>query len=46
MHTMSETPNIVTILAYVIVLIPGMYFAYRLLREVFYYFRHDDEDIL
>jgi hypothetical protein len=43
---MSESQSIITVLAYVIGLIPGMYFAYRLLREVFYYFKHDDEDIL
>lgn len=43
--SMSE-PNGLTIIAYIIGLIPGAYFFYRLVREVIYYFQRNDEDVL
>lgn len=44
---MSETAsNGFTLIAFLIGLLPGIYFAYRIIREVVYYFTGNDEDIL
>jgi hypothetical protein len=42
---MSES-NGLSILVFLLGLIPGAYFFYRLVREVIYYLKRDDEDIL
>lgn len=41
---MSEA-NTISLIAYILGLLPGMYFAYKLIREVIYYLKRDDEDI-
>jgi hypothetical protein len=43
---MSETPSLLTVIAFVIGLIPGLYFAYMLLRGLYIYLISNDEDIL
>lgn len=45
--SMSETANnVLLFIAFIIGMIPGAYFFYRLVREVIYYLTQDDEDIL
>ena len=43
---MSETVNTMQVLSYLVAIIPSVYFLYRIVREVIYYFKRDDEDIL
>jgi len=42
---MSETSNI-SLIAYILGLLPGMYFSYKLIRALIYYLKRDDEDII
>jgi len=41
---LSEETSLIHLLAYVIGLIPGAYFTYRLLVELYYYLARRDED--
>ncbi len=43
---MSESISTVQVFAYLVALIPSVYFLYRIVREVIYYFNRDDSDIL
>jgi hypothetical protein len=43
---MSESVSTVQVFAYLIAIIPSVYFLYRIVREVIYYIKRDDSDIL
>jgi hypothetical protein len=43
---MSQSVSTVQIFAYLIAIIPSVYFLYRIVREVIYYINRDDSDIL
>jgi hypothetical protein len=43
---MSEQVSTIELLAYVIGIIPSIYFAYRLLVELYHYLNKKDEDFL
>ncbi len=43
---MSESISTVQVFAYMVALIPSVYFLYRIVREIIYYFSRDDSDIL
>ena len=43
---MSESISTVRLFAYLVAIIPSVYFLYRIVREVIYYFNRDDSDIL
>jgi len=43
---MIESVGIVQIFAYLVAMIPSVYFLYRIVREVIYYFNRDDSDII
>ncbi len=43
---MSQSVSTVQIFAYLVALIPSVYFLYRIVREVIYYIKRDDSDIL
>ncbi len=38
--------NELQIVAYIVTIIPSMYFLYRILREAYYYLNRDDSDVL
>jgi hypothetical protein len=38
--------NELQIVAYIITIIPSVYFLYRILREAYYYLNRDDSDVL
>ncbi len=44
--TMSESVSTMQIFAYLVAIIPSVYFLYRIVREVIYYINRDDSDIL
>jgi len=43
---MSESISTVQVFAYLVAIIPSGYFLYRIVREVIYYIKRDDSDIL
>ena len=43
---MSESVSTVQVFAYLVAIIPSVYFLYRIVRELIYYFNRDDSDIL
>lgn len=43
---MSEQVSLVQQIAYIIGMIPGIYFAYRLLVELYHYLTKKDDDFL
>jgi hypothetical protein len=43
---MSESVSTVQVFAYLVAIIPSVYFLYRIVREVIYYIKRDDSDIL
>ncbi len=43
---MSESVGTVYLFAYLVAVIPSVYFLYRIVREVIYYINRDDSDIL
>jgi hypothetical protein len=43
---MSESISTVQVFAYLIAIIPSVYFLYKIVREVIYYINRDDSDIL
>lgn len=43
---MSEQASTLELIAFFIGMIPGAYFAYRLLVEVYHYFTKKDDDFL
>jgi hypothetical protein len=43
---MSESVNTVQIFAYLVAIIPSVYFLYKIVREIIYYINRDDSDIL
>jgi len=43
---MSESVSTVQVFAYLVAIIPSVYFLYRIVRELIYYFKRDDSDIL
>jgi len=43
---MSEQITTIELIAYIIGMIPGAYFAYRLLVELYHYLTKKDEDFL
>ncbi len=43
---MSEQASTLQIVAYVVGMIPSVYFAYRLLVEAYHYFTKKDDDFL
>jgi len=43
---MSEQVSTVQLIAYVVGIIPSIYFAYRLLVELYHYITKKDEDFL
>ena len=43
---MSEQASTLQIVAYVVGMIPGVYFAYRLLVEAYHYLTKKDDDFL
>ena len=43
---MSESVSTVQVFAYLVAIIPSIYFLYRIVREVIYYINRDDSDIL
>ena len=43
---MSESVSTVQVFAYLVAIIPSVYFLYRIVREVIYYLNRDDSDIL
>ncbi|HEX9915057.1 MAG TPA: hypothetical protein VGB32_09070 [Candidatus Bathyarchaeia archaeon] len=38
--------NELQIVAYIVTIIPSVYFLYRILREAYYYLNRDDSDVL
>ncbi|MCK4399685.1 hypothetical protein KAV46_01765 [Candidatus Bathyarchaeota archaeon] len=46
MKEMSESVGTMQIFAYMVAMIPSVYFLYRIVREVIYYINRDDSDIL
>jgi len=43
---MSESISTVQVFAYLVAMIPSVYFLYRIVRELIYYINRDDSDIL
>jgi len=43
---MSESVGTMQIFAYMVAIIPSVYFLYRIVREVIYYINRDDSDIV
>lgn len=43
---MSESASAIQVASYLVAIIPSVYFLYRIVREVIYYFNRDDDDIL
>lgn len=43
---MSESISTVQLAAYLLRFIPGVYFLYKIVKEVYYHFNSDDKDIL
>ncbi len=43
---MSESVSTIQVFAYLVAIIPSVYFLYRIVREVIYYIKRDDSDIL
>jgi hypothetical protein len=43
---MSESVSTVQVFAYLVAIIPSVYFLYRIVRELIYYINRDDSDIL
>jgi len=43
---MSESVSTVQVFAYLVAIIPSVYFLYRIVRELIYYIKRDDSDIL
>jgi hypothetical protein len=45
-NDMSETQSAVQVAAYLIMMIPSVYFLYMILKAVYIHFTTNDEDIL
>jgi hypothetical protein len=43
---MSEQASTLTQIAYIVGMLPGLYFAYRLLVELYHYLTKKDDDFL
>lgn len=43
---MSESASTIKIVAYIVGMVPSVYFAYKLLREAYHYLTKKDDDFL
>ena len=43
---MSESVSAIQVASYIVAIIPSVYFLYRIVREVIYYLKRNDDDIL